>query len=94
MNKPQPVENGRRGGQRPGFFERAGTFRQFRCLYLAVRGRPPRAQPLARTETDTGSDGHVAADEPRVESQGFQIRRAGDLLRVHAGHRYGERPSG
>ena len=67
--------------------------RKFRRIPLAIRGRKTDREPSAASGRRSGVVAGVARIERRPFAPGFPFRRSDDLLRVHAGCRYGQRPS-
>ena len=68
--------------------EEYGTFNKF--VWRFVDGAED--QPLAWHEAATGQDGRVGCHEPRTEEARHELRRADDLLCLHAGGGHGQRP--
>ena len=68
--------------------------RHVRRVHLELRRRQAQAECLEVDEGRAGHDAGIGQHEQGPEEAGIQFRRQHDLLCLHAGRGYGQRPSG
>src|SRR6266850_4380817 len=91
-HRAQSPEDRVDGRQCPPGAVGAGGVRQPHRVPVAVRGRQADRQRVEGGRTGAGRDRGIARDEQGPRQARVPLRGAHDLLRVHAGHRHGERP--
>ena len=75
-------------------YDRRKTERLIRSLRLAVCRRQTASERLAVGEENSGAHCGIGRDEQGPEKTRLHLRRLDHLLRLHAGHRHGQRPRG
>ena len=90
-HRPLAAQDRRGDRRRPHLSRHARGGRGFRRLAVVVRRRRADRQPLDATSSRFRPRRRGAGDGQGAEGPRLQVLRAGDLLRLHAGDRHGQR---
>src|SRR5205814_7946256 len=88
---PQPPQNRLHNFQRASLFKSAAGIWQLRLLSLAIRRRKAHRERLETPQTSPSENKRVRRHEQGFTKTRLPFCRLDDLLRLHAGHRHGQR---